>query len=411
MNDLRTTVQDNSSTHQLLLCLARVRLSPDILARIDSLLPEIDDWTPVIETALEHAVAPLVCHHLMALENDLIPGEIRDAAKVFLDNNLQRNQRLLGEILAILQALTARGIPAVPFKGPVLAEQIYGDLALRYFRDLDFLVREADIDRVLEALAGLGYGVTSDRTPAQERAFRIYAGEYLFFHKDRDVAIEPHWALAPRTLAVDLDYEALWARTGAGHLGGADIIGWGPEDMLLIVCIHGSKEMWSRLQWVCDVAELLRARPALDWEALTSRARQGGVLRMLDIGLLLAHEMLDAPLPMDVRARILADGKAVRLTARAEARMFEPRQPDETIYEINSFRLLMRERAGDRRHYLLRTITTPRVQHFGIIGFPDALFFLYTPLKLAHDYVALPLWKVGKRLKLIKVDGPRQVAD
>jgi hypothetical protein len=33
------------------------------------------------------------------------------------------------------------------FKGPLLAESIYGDLAFREFSDLDFLVHEADLSR------------------------------------------------------------------------------------------------------------------------------------------------------------------------------------------------------------------------------------------------------------------------
>jgi hypothetical protein len=32
----------------------------------------------------------------------------------------------------------------------------------------------------------------------------------------------------------------------------------GPEDMLLFLCVHGGKHQWTRLAWICDVAEFIR---------------------------------------------------------------------------------------------------------------------------------------------------------
>jgi hypothetical protein len=36
--------------------------------------------------------------------------------------------------------------------------------------------------------------------------------------------------------------------------------------------------------------------------------------------------------------------------------------------------------------------------HYAIVKLPDVLFFLYTPIKLVHDYLLLPFWASGKRL-------------
>jgi hypothetical protein len=58
----------------------------------------------------------------------------------------------------------------------------------------------------------------------------------------------------------------------------------------------------------------------------------------------------------------------------------------------------MRERARDRIRYVLRTLATPRDMHYAIVKLPDGLFFLYTPIKLVHDYLLLPFWTSGKRL-------------
>ena len=49
-----------------------------------------------------------------------------------------------------------------------------------------------------------------------------------------------------------------------------------PEDNLLLLCMHGAKHCWSRLERVCDVAELITSHSNLDWVALVSRAKVFG---------------------------------------------------------------------------------------------------------------------------------------
>ena len=75
-----------------------------------------------------------------------------------------------------------------------------------------------------------------------------------------------------------------------------------------------------------------------------------------------------------------------------------PDRADPSIYTLTAFRLRMRERTADRVRYVARTLATPRDIHFSLLRLPDALFFLYTPLKLVHDYVLLPVWMLGKRV-------------
>lgn len=385
-----------------MVCLAATRLDADRVATAAALIADGIDWEALVSLAETHAVTALVCHNLASTSIAGVPDDIRDAARVYGERNGRENQRLTDALLAIIDALARHDIAAVPFKGPYLADAIYGDLALRRFRDLDFLVPEDRISDTLAVLRTLDYRISSPRTPRQERAFRAYAGQYIFF-KDggpdsKQIAIEPHWAFCPRTLAVPLDYEALWRRARPAPFAGRQVLNWPAEDLLLILCLHGSKEQWTRLQWICDVAELLRARPDLDWDVIVDRARNQGCLRMLYLGLLLAKRMLDAPVPARIAERAAADAMALRLASELRRRFFAGPPVEHQIYRLSSFRLRMRERMRDKAGYIFRTITTPRVQHFGICALPDALFFAYVPIKLVHDYVLLPPWLLGKAI-------------
>ena len=55
--------------------------------------------------------------------------------------NAHRALWLTLELLNIHRHLQARGLEVLPYKGPVLAEALYGNVALRQFSDLDLLVR------------------------------------------------------------------------------------------------------------------------------------------------------------------------------------------------------------------------------------------------------------------------------
>ena len=77
-----------------------------------------------------------------------------------------------------------------------------------------------------------------------------------------------------------------------------------------MLCYHGLKNRWDRLKYFADVAELLRTYPDLDWDTVYERARLMHSKRVLRLGLSLAHQLLDAPLP-----------EAVALDARRDARV------------------------------------------------------------------------------------------
>lgn len=374
----------------LLLC-ARPRLDAAARAELESLLDAVD-WTVLVKLATTHGVMALALRQLAGIPG--VPQEIRAAGDTFLATQAARNAKLTQALKEVVVALAAKEVPAIPFKGPIVARLAYGDPALRRYSDLDILVREKDAAAACDILASIGFRSTGALSPTQLRAFRRYSGQDIVFRGD--VAVEPHWALAPRTLSLRIDYEGLWARAREIDLDGQPVFCFGPEDLVTVLCLHGSKEQWTRLLWFADLAHMIAALPAIDWDALLGRARDQGFLRMVLVALALVRETIE--LPPAVNKAIAADATALALAEQAAARLFVPDRASESIYRLSSFRRRMRERAGDRWRYVFRTVMTPRDLHYSIVKLPDPLFFLYTPVKLVHDYVLLPFWRSGKRL-------------
>ena len=386
-------ISDNwSPAKKLLIAAATTNMDASGMVRIRT-LAELADWHEFTRLALRHAVAPLVFRMLARVAGDLMPADVADAAHHHCARHAEKNAEKSDELIRALQVLQEAGVPAVPFKGPVLAATAYGEIGLRSFRDLDFLVREEDAERALEALRAIGYRSEANRfTPAQARAERRYSGQDLMIQRDSRIAIEPHWAFGPRTWALDLDYAALWQRLRRRKFRGAEILMLSPEDTVLLLAIHGSKEQWVRLQWICDVAEALRRFPRLDWGCLITRARAEGCLRMLLLATRLADALLGVAPDARIRHLLARDPVVDELAGEVIAKLFDEKYDAPSIYHLTSFRRRLRERWRDRLAYQWRTITTPRSQHYALVPLPDALFGLYTPIKLLHDYVLLPIW-------------------
>src|SRR5690606_26442693 len=156
-------------------------------------------------------------------------------------------------------------ISAIPIKGPVLAEIVYKDIALREYGDLDILVRKGEYEQAIQLLLTLGYQETNYPSSSNSVWHRKYAHHRTFINERSGVFVEMHWDLTERNPALlEID------KIAPEHLidimfGGTTTQVLNPELTLLYLCVHGYRHQWERLSWLCDVAELINTHPNLDW--------------------------------------------------------------------------------------------------------------------------------------------------
>ena len=382
----------------VVLAAARTTLSEDHREVLRAALHGSADWGAIIEASLSHGTAPMLCRHLQAAAPDLLPEQLHDAAGQFLDGHRQMADLAVHELIDVLDALEEAGIGAIPFKGASLAMEAYGDLKLRSYRDIDFLIREENIQPTMRALAGLGFqSQASDLTAWQMQAYHRYNGQDILFAEGR-MPVEPHWAFAPCTFSVCLDMDGVWERAVPGSIAGRAMRILSPEDTLVVAALHGAKERWARLLWITDIAEYLGRHPGLDWEGLLCRARRVGLLRILLLGLALAERLIGAPIAEQVRRLIQDDQTCQTLVRQVEEKLFDGRPAAGSVFTISAFHWQARERLCDRLRYLFSTATTARLQHFRMITLGAPFACAYPAVKLLHDYLALPLWLSGKAL-------------
>ena len=353
------------------------------------------DWTAVVESALRHGVGGLLCRSIATLPEGVVPPDIADAARVYLDDANAQGAALVAELAAVLDVLRGQDIPALPFKGPALVMLAHASATLRPSRDLDVLVRLDDMQRAIDALGRLGYRPSEVLPAKATQACFVSYGQDIVFAQGR-APVEPHCAFVPSTLAIDLDMDGVWQRACAVSMADRVVPTLSLEDTLLAACLHGGKERWWRLLWIADVAALIHRHPALDWSAIHERARQAGARRMLLLGVGLARDVFGCSVPADMSAAIDAD-VPVRQTMREVMHdLVRPQASAGPPDRLSMYSIRLKDRPRDRLRHVVRALTTPRFHHYRMLRLPDALFGGYVVVKVVHDYVLLPLWWVAK---------------
>ena len=373
---------------QLVLLCARTQVDEGTSAKIRALASDQQlDWDRFYQLAKRHSVLQLVYWQLKNTASSSVPPDLLERFKQQYQANAARNLLLAGEVIRILQSLAAAGVEAVPYKGPALAAYAYDQLSLRRFVDLDILVRKADVIRSKEILAAAGFACPTLWTNAQQDLLLSTQHNLAMSRDSGRLVVELHWEVASSLFASSLKAEDFWPRLETMQLLDTEVKTLSAEDLLLSLCVHGSKHLWERLAWISDVAELLKRRTELDWNALIERAASTRNERMLFLGLSLANSLVDAPLPEDVSARLRGDTAIASLAIRVSRRLFQMGQGmPASIGESLKFNWAVRSGWQSKLRYCqllfqptdadIETLSLPRPLRFGYyLMRPFALFW------------------------------------
>ena len=293
---------------RLLLCCSRTIVDVANAGRINALIRGKVDWQYLIDLATHHGVVPLLYSAMKSICSDSVPGESMNRLRTIFLSNAVHNLFLARELVHLLRLFEAHGIPAVPYKGPVLAVSVYGDLALRQFGDLDILVPHMHVLRAKDLLIERGYRPEFELAPAAESEHLKTDSEYNF-DRENGVHVEIHWRLMHTYyLGVDEDTQLVWEGLGNGAFEGVQVPHIPPEILIVYLCVHGGvKHRWDRLQWLCDVAEVIRVHQDMDWGRAIEWSRTQHVEQFFYVGLLLAVNVLGAMLPARLARRLYYD--------------------------------------------------------------------------------------------------------
>jgi hypothetical protein len=157
----------------------------------------------------------------------------------------------------------------------------------------------------------------------------------------------------------------------------------------MFLCMHGAKHKWWRLQWLCDVARLVEISVEMDWPQVFALAGPHGGEHVVLLGLSLAHEVLDAPLPENVVRRLAQNRVVQPLVEEVLERLLRIDPSVPTGLDLVRFNARMATRRWDKVRHFASLLRSPTEADAEILQLPPTLFFLYYPfrfLRLAWKY-------------------------
>lgn len=276
------------------------------------------DWDWLFTTGRQHGVLPLLWSHLSA-HRTRIPRAALEAFEDDLRRNAANCLRITKELLTLSELLSDHDIPVIAFKGPVLSLCLYGRCCQRQYGDLDLLISLEDLQRTTSLLQSSGYDL--DLSRAQQRYFLKRRYHFAFVHKDTRASVEIHWAFTPQYWPFLLDRQRLWNSKSMLDFQGHRLPCLAPEFRLLVLCAHGCKERWARLQLVADIHAVVDQ--GVDWEIVLREAESIGRLRVLLLGVALAANLLGTRLPREISQLIDQDRSVGNVVTSLRSSLFD----------------------------------------------------------------------------------------
>ena len=322
-------------------------------SEIESLLAENFDWDLFTETARNHRLVSFVFPKLRRF-SAAIPSQIFREWQRRAEKVSGRNLDFNAQLLKLAGLFENNNVEYLSYKGATLAQLAYGDSSLRQFGDLDFLIYKKDFPKVKKLIVENGGAPAWELSEKQERAVLKRYYEYPFVFGENAISVEIHWAFMESFFGFDYNIEEVFRRSQTVSIHGRNLRTLSNEDLLIVLCVHGSKHFWKRLNWICDVGKLVQNQK-IEWDKVIKLAEQNGCWRMLKLGLFLSKDFLKFDLPVEIEN----EPEIESLAAELKNQLFDDEFSAEEIR--TDIHLKMRERWRDKFTYSQRLFRTKLV--------------------------------------------------
>ncbi len=227
--------------------------------------------------------------------------------------DVARNLEQVHSFNDVAREFEARKIPWICVKGPVIAETLYDDPAVRSFRDIDVLIHQEDFTDAFSILTKIGYRPQFEIPFKWQQLFFNEHSEIAFIQADRIGTIDLHWELLPSRYSFAPRMNEIWSRAEVVEALGIPVLTLSPNDTLVFTCLHAAKHNWERLIWITDIAALLARLDHAAWGLVLNDLQEADRGISLHVGLMLSHALFKTELPKPVHQRLIENTIAWRL--------------------------------------------------------------------------------------------------
>lgn len=378
---------------ELIVACSQTKLNSSQIDHIANLLNQQLDWNHIYKILKRNAVFPLVTWNLLQNFNQLLPAETRKLLNEEFSRHTQNNMLLTGRLIEIANLFKSKDIPSLPFKGPMLAIQAYGDLSLRQFGDLDVLIPIERVDEAVKLLIAEGFEpINLQRLSNMERKKDVG-----FVNKEKNVNLELHWKLSGKHFSLPLEMSRLWKQLEVVNLAGIDVNAFPFNTLLIYLCLHGARHCWERFGWICDINELIKSQDKIDWEQLLEEAKRLGCENALALGLFLIHDFFGSATPLLESKKIKKNQAFRKIAAQLRVGLFANEWNPLQIGDRYLYHLESKEKLSDKWKvhwyygvWYLKIVFSPNEVDRNLFHLPSwlsPLHYVLRPPRLVYSYL------------------------
>jgi hypothetical protein len=373
---------------EISLCCGRALIDPGAKERVRSLIRSGLNWPVAAAFAERHRMSPVVYEIIAGTSQDLVSPEELNVLRAATAPSTAAGMVLLRELLQLYRLFEAAQIPIIPYKGPLLAWVAYGSFIRREYSDLDFVIEQKYIPDVVEVLKFAGYIPQFDPREAHAGQDANAPGQYNFLSHTQKILVEFHTERTLRYFPVPIDLQELTGRLMTVEIGEQRLRTFSIEDTLVMLCVHGAKHFWERLGWVLDIAKLMTAQE-VDWTLVQQIAARMETTRVLLLGLYLAYDMFDVPLPTPLLEEIRRDRTVPELAEKVYEQYAGISDPSAGVLPRAVFRFGLRDGFTQGLRHTLRLAMSPTESDRQTVRLPrwlTPLYMLVRPWRLLREY-------------------------
>ncbi|MDI9497144.1 MAG: nucleotidyltransferase family protein [Bacillota bacterium] len=349
-----------------------------------------DDFLIIVE---RHRVYMTVYRQLTRIHSENVNSRALNELHRISQRKVMQSVRLASELVNVARLLEDSDISVISLKGPLLSINIYGDIAYRSSKDLDILISEHDIDKADKLLLANGFRrIDADACfSPKQKAYLIRTRQHFVYQNKDRVIIEMHWRVSSGNTVFHFD--ELWKNRKGSELSGQTINVLSDEDEFLYLLFHGSAHGYSRLRWLCDIAEIIK-KDKLPWGRILKRVTEMNIMEMLVQTVILVENLLHIEIPEALRASLVTSRTGQKMALQAISIMTET---DESSMQGGSFfnnriwkyNMLRSKGLRSKLEFFVNRFR-PALIDLNTIHFSDRFFFMY--------YLVRPFLKVYRSI-------------
>lgn len=385
---------------ELVLLTAQVEMDQWRIRRVNDLLSTSEAkpirWERVYNYSVSQRVFPLVLKNLQKHFSDYIPGQYIDQWRQEQELRAAKNLSMLSRLFSCLQILTEHEIKAVPFKGPGFTLNVYGDLALRDYCDLDILIFKTDLPHAVELLQKNNYSPVFSLGSNQLKILSKFDNEFGLVHKD-GISIDLQWELTGGYFQKGLTLGQLEGQLQQSSWFGRNISQFSNEDMIVYLAVHGCQHLWRQLDNICCLSEQMkkieRSGERIDWDIVLEKTETLGCSRMVKIALNLCAKLFGHEFPPRVSEFLQSDQQALQLSDQFVSSLIEVDSWSFASAKSRRFsrlQLAMLDNTTQKINYGLYLLFCPTRHDIELMRLPRYLcqfYYLLRPVRLLIEYI------------------------